>query len=124
MQVNGLEYFCVSFFSCERALDRVKDRELHQAAKEYMASIFLKEVSRGYSSIEMNNFVIPVIEKRCAQYHGILDGQDEPSLRLFKCGYAMIENIAGNSINEDSKNGAALSILRNLVLFSAKELKL
>ena len=70
----------------------VPDSGKREKAKDYLAKIIFEDIRDEYSSSEMQSLVIPLIELRLNEYHGILDGSGEPSDKISRLGSLMVDN--------------------------------
>ena len=120
---NSLESVAAIFFLLERSLSSLSDENKCDKAKEHLASIVLRDLRASYSSDEMKNFVIPMLENRSRQYHSILDGQGEPGPKILNLGIAMIGKFIDDDVSLENKALASTVLFNNLCVEPAKKIK-
>lgn len=121
--LNALEGLAAVFFLVERSFMAIPDSRKREKAKEYLAKIVFEDMRDEYSSSEMQGLVIPLLERRLNEYHGILDGPGEPSDKIFRLGSRMVDNFIEEDVPLENKAKAIKDLYGNLSVEPAKRLK-
>ena len=121
--LNNLEGLAAVFFLVERSFMVIPDSGKRERAKEYLAKIIFEDMRDEYSSSEMQSLVIPLIERRLNEYHGILDGSGESGEKIFRLGSRMVDNFIEEDVSPENKAKATTDLYRSLSVEPAKRLK-
>ena len=121
--LNALEWLAAVLFLTQLAFRSLDDPENYHKARDYLAHLMFAEIEESYSKSEMRSFVVPVLEKRHAEYESILDGVREPGKQIRSVGSRMLGHVIGETVDETRANMAILFLSKRLTMEPAKRLK-
>ena len=121
--VNLLEFFAARVFCFERVCYSVIEPEELQRQVKEVGCLLIVELSEEYSKDEMNEFVMPLLDKRIPTYHAALDSQGSPGERLYRCFGGMIDHFCAGELEVDQKGLFAIELSKRMMVDPGKRLK-